>query len=414
MKKILAFSLIMVMVLISGCSSNAATGAQKLSSNNEIVETKEDTEPDDRFMEATADFAIELFKRSGTEEGNVLVSPVSVMFALGMTANGADNATLQEFEQVLGNGMTIDEINAYYSSYMKKLPDTKETKMSIANSIWFRDTDTFKVNEDFLENNEMYYKSDIYKAVFDKSTVKDINNWVDSKTDGMIDGIIEELNPDDIMILINAIAFDGEWVDVYEENQVHDTEFTDVSGSKLSVEGMYCSVGTYLEDESTTGFIKNYKNGYSFVALLPNVDISIDEYIADFTGEKYLNLVNNSIACEVNTMIPKFSYDFQMNASEALADMGLRSAFDAIAADFSRMGEDAGGDLYIGSVIHKTHIEMAEKGTKAGAATAVIMSDNAVAPMEIKNVHLDRPFVYAIVDNETNIPVFMGVLNTIE
>lgn len=414
MKKILSFILIFAMIFIPGCTAGSAISAERISGNLEIEEQAEDVDMDSKFIAATTDFAIELFKRSGTEGENVLVSPVSVMLALGMTANGAAGVTLEEFENVLGNGMTMAEINAYYRAYVKGLPTGKETKMSIADSIWFKDTKAFEIDEKFLVNNEMYYKADIYKAAFDKGTVKDINNWVESKTDGMIDKIIKELNPDDIMVLLNAISFDGEWVEFYEDNQVHDTEFTDASGNKQKVKGMYCSEYTYLEDDNTNGFIKHYKNGYSFVALLPDEEISIEDYIADFTGEKYLGLINNSVNCKVDTMIPKFSYDYSMNANDGLKDMGLVSAFDMNSADFSKMGAYDGGNLYVGSVIHKTHIEMGEKGTKAGAVTAVIMCGNAGMPEEVKEVRLDRPFVYAIIDDATNIPIFIGAVNSIE
>ena len=416
MKKILSLIMILAIILVTGCTTGNAISAEKVSSAREPEEQTGEVELDDKFTDATVDFAVELFKRSEAEGGNVLISPVSFMLALGMTGSGANGVTLEEFEKVLGNEMSMAELNAYYRAYVKGLPNSKETKMSIANSIWFKDTDAFQINENFLTNNEMYYKADIYKAAFDRGTVKDINNWVESKTDGMIDKIIEELNPDDIMLLLNAISFDGEWVEFYEDDQVYDTEFTDYSGNKQNVEGMYCSEYTYLEDENTTGFIKHYKNGYSFVALLPDEKIAIEDYIANFTGEKYLGLVNNSVNCKVDTMIPKFSYDYSMNANSILMDMGIENAFDRNNADFSKMGLYNGGtgNLYIGSVIHKTHIEMGEKGTKAGAVTAVIMCGNAAMPEEVKEVILDRPFVYAIVDDATNIPIFIGAVNSIK
>ncbi len=413
MKRIIAIVLIGVMVLAQGCTKELSIRAQKLSEDN--VGNKTDTvELKEEFINAASDFAAEFLKKSSDGDGNVLVSPVSVMLALGMTANGADGATLDEFEDVLGSGLTIEDINKYYFSYCESLPDTEKCRMSIANSIWINDTESFEADLEFLDKNTKYYNADIYKTVFDSRAVKDVNNWVEAKTGGMIDKIINELSEEDIMVLINAISFDGEWESVYEDNQVHDTYFTDAGGKEQKAEGMYCSVSTYLEDENTTGFVKKYKDGYSFVALLPDEDVSIDEYIEGFTGEKYLNLINNSTECEVNTMIPKFTYDFQLEADDALKAMGLQSAFDRAGADFSKMGEYDGGGLYIGAVIHKTHIEMAEKGTKAGAATAVIMCGNSMLPMETKTVYLDRPFVYAIVDNQTNIPVFVGALKTME
>lgn len=419
LKKLVAIFLSgLILVGVSGCS---AADKDKIQSDNlmDKVSVSDDNvtglEPDEAFQEATADFAVELLKHTDIENGNTLISPASIMFALGMTANGAKNDTLEAFEEVLGAGTDIELINQYYKKYADTILSSKEgAKLSVANSIWIRNMQNFEVNEDFLNNNAFYYKSAVYKAEFDSSTVEDVNKWVNDNTDGMIDKIIEKFNGNEVMMLINAIAFDAEWADAYEENQVRDIEFTKASGTTQTVKGMFSSEMTYLEDENTTGFIKAYKNGYSFVALLPEEGLSIEEYVNSLTGEKIQKLINGRENTEVKTMIPKFTYEYSISFKDGLSDMGLESAFES-GADFSGMlTEDTNMDLCIADVVHKTYIEMAEKGTKAGAATAVIMEENdAIILEEYKEVYLNRPFVYMIIDDELNTPIFIGTVSEI-
>ena len=356
------------------------------------------------------DFAIRLFKASNENGKNTLISPLSVLCALAMTANGAEEETLAQMEEVLG--MTTDELNLYLYSYLKNLPQGDKYKLSLANSIWFTEDERFTVNQDFLQTNADYYGADIYKAPFDKQTLKDINNWVKQNTDGMIPEILDQIPPEAIMYLVNALAFEAEWSEIYEKHQVKDGEFTKEDGTKQDVKFMYGSEGTYFEDEKATGFMKRYKGGkYAFVAMLPNEGVSVSEYIASLDGESLNALLANPQYGTVHTSIPKFETEYKVEMSEILQDMGMTEAFDMYNADFEGLGTSTGGNIYISRVLHKTFISVGEKGTKAGAATIVEMKDGAAGePTEPKEVYLDRPFVYMLVDCENNIPFFIGTM----
>ena len=341
---------------------------------------------------------------------NTLISPLSVLCALAMTANGAEEETLAQMEEVLG--MTTDELNLYLYSYMKNLPQGDKYKLSLANSIWFTEDERFTVNQDFLQTNADYYGADIYKAPFDKQTLKDINNWVKQNTDGMIPEILDQIPPEAIMYLVNALAFEAEWSEIYEKHQVKDGEFTKEDGTKQDVKFMYGSEGTYFEDEKATGFMKRYKGGkYAFVAMLPNEGVSVSEYIASLDGESLNALLANPQYGTVHTSIPKFETEYKVEMSEILQDMGMTEALDMYNADFEGLGTSTGGNIYISRVLHKTFISVGEKGTKAGAVTIVDMKNGAAAePTEPKEVYLDRPFVYMLVDCENNIPFFIGTM----
>ena len=356
------------------------------------------------------DFAVRLFQASAEGDANSLISPLSVLYALAMTANGADGKTLEEMESVLG--MTTQELNLYLYSYLNKLPQGEKYQLSLANSIWFTEDDRFTVNRNFLQANADYYGADIYEAPFNDATCKDMNNWVKEKTDGMIPGILDQLPPDGIMCLVNALAFDGEWSATYETHQVQEGTFTKEDGTKQEADFMYGEDRIYLEDEKATGFMKSYKGGkYAFVALLPKEGMSIAEYTDSLDGEVLHSLLSEPSYTTVRTAIPKFETEYAVEMSDILKTMGMPSAFDISTADFTGLGTSTAGNIYISQVLHKTFISVGENGTKAGAATAIIAADGAmIETEEPKEVYLDRPFVYMLIDCENSIPFFIGTM----
>jgi len=355
------------------------------------------------------EFSVKLFKESFEAEKNTLISPLSVISALAMTAGGADGNTLSQMEQVFG--MDKDTLDGYISSYVGGLPQGDKYKLNLANSIWLRDSSSFSPNGDFLQHNADYYGADIYEAPFDDSTVKEINSWVSDNTDGMIDSIIDRISADTIMYLINALAFDAEWEEIYEKYDVRDGDFTKEDGSKISVDFMYSTEGAYIADELAAGFIKYYAGRkYAFVALLPNEGVSVEEYISSLNGEKLNRMLTSPESATVWASIPKFETKYSVEMSDILSTLGMPDAFDSTLADFSGMGT-ADGNIYINRVIHKTFISVGEKGTRAGAATVVEMNCTSAAPIvEPKEVYLDRPFVYMLIDCENNVPFFIGAM----
>lgn len=380
--------------LMEGVTPNEVNALDKLSAQNADV----------------TDFAIRLFKASEESGKNTLISPLSVLCALAMTANGAEKETLEQMEALLG--ITTEELNLYLYSYMKNLPQDDKYKLSLANSIWFTEDERFTVNQDFLQTNADYYGADIYKAAFDNQTCKDINNWVKEKTDQMIPEILDEIPVNAIMYLVNALAFEAEWSEIYEKNQVRDGVFTKEDGTKQNADFMYGTESTYLEDEKAAGFMKYYTGSkYAFVAMLPNEGISVSEYIASLNSESVNALLTNPQHTTVHTAIPKFETEYAVEMSEILKTMGMAKAFDSDNAEFEGLGTSTAGNIFINRVIHKAFISVGEKGTKAGAATVVEMTDGAAAePQESKKIYLDRPFVYMLVDCENKIPFFIGTM----
>ena len=355
------------------------------------------------------DFALDLFKEASKDGENTLISPLSVLIALSMTANGAEGGTREQMESVLG--MSTEELNLYIRDHTAGLPQGEKYKLSIANSVWFKDEEGLSIKEDFLRTNEEYYGADIFKAPFNDETLKDINAWVNDKTDGMIPDVLDEIPAEAIMYLINALAFDAEWADQYSEGDVYDGKFTREDGSDVDVKMMRGEDGLYIEDERATGFIKFYDGlKYAFVALLPNEDISVSDYLSMLDGEELQAVLNDPLrGAEVHTSMPKFAVEYDVEMSSVLKNMGMVDAFDPSSADFSRLGQSERGNIFINRVIHKTFIEVGELGTRAGASTVVEMFPES-APMLVKQVDLDRPFVYMIIDWENKVPFFIGTM----
>ena len=364
---------------------------------------------------ALSDFGVRLMQECFADDKNVLISPLSVISALGMTANGAKEETYVQMEKVFR--MEIPVLNVFLKEYRENLPSGKKYKMNLANGIWFRDSGDFTANEDFLQTNETYYNAGLYKAPFDVSTKDQINAWVNKNTDGMIKSILNEIPIDAVMYLVNALAFDGEWQTIYNESRVHDKEFTTENGRKQNVTMMYSEEKAYLEDEQAQGFLKYYADRkYAFVGLLPKDGVTVGDYMTGLDGEALQNLLDNQVDVKVNAGIPKFKLEYDVEMSDVLKAMGMTDVFDPNSSNLSALGESANGNLYVSRVLHKTFIEVDERGTKAGAATAVeVKCESAMLePEEVKTVILDRPFVYMIIDCEKQVPIFIGTMMNME
>lgn len=403
MKRLIAVMLTLSL-LLCGCGISAAPdGVESLMEEIPARVVCLAEQPDNN-TEAT-DFAVVLFQNTAKDGENTLLSPLSVLSALAMTANGADGETLTQMENAMR--MTVDDLNAYLYAYM----DGQTDQLKLANSIWFTDSGSLSVNQDFLETNADYYQADIFKAPMNDDTLNTINSWVSKHTDGMIPEILDQISENAIMYLVNALAFEAEWPEIYEETSVRERTFTKEDGTEQTVELMYSTESFFLEDEFATGFIKYYKDGkYAFVALLPNEGVSVSDYVASLSGATLQEMLKNAQDTPVDAAIPKFEVEYSVEMSDVLKAMGMTDAFDMDAAVFSRMGTCTDGNLYISQVLHKAFISVAEQGTRAGAATVVEMVCGSAFIPDRKEVVLDRPFVYLLIDCEENLPFFIGTL----
>ena len=400
---IIAGSLIASTLTLSACQSEKSLETTDLMTGIKAA-SHETVKPDDAFKSAYDNFSVELLKKCFDGKSNTLISPLSVSSALTMTANGANGQTKDEMEKVLGSGIPLDELNKYLSSFSGSLTSGEDFKLRNANSIWFRDEENrLTVEKDFLQKNADYFGAAIYKRAFDNATCKEINNWVSEHTDGMIDKLLDNGDALSNIALINATAFNAVWETYYFDNFVEDGTFTDTNGNEQSATMLISEESEYINGDNCTGFIKKYKGGkYGFAAILPDSNVSISDFVGSLNGDKLFKMLQNTENANVVAKIPKFEYEYSAELSEALKALGMPTAFSD-SADFSGI---SGDKLLISDVLHKTKISVTEEGTRAVAATGVVMS---AAPDGDKQVILNRPFMYMILDNETMLPLFAGV-----
>lgn len=396
-----------------------------------VPETKTEPEPTTklRCLEAkefapplaycTADFGLRLFNEIQSEQKNPLISPLSVISALTMAGLGAESRTLEQITNALKQNP--EELALYLQSYMNSTEMTEG--ISLANSIWLNGT-RFYPKSTFISDCTQYLDAEVFSDPFNKSTVSKINSWITKKTDGEIKNVLDEVPANAMAYLINTVLFEAEWLNPYTSyTSVQNQTFTTEDGRKQNV-SMLCS--SHSSDAvftlgKTTGIFNSYTNGYSFVALLPDEGVSIKEAAESFTAKEFISTVADktsrshfkSTGTLYSVRLPKFEAECSYELRDALSKMGITDAF-CDKADFSKMGTSPEGYIYFSRALHKTHIALTEKGTKAGAATVMEFKAGSVMIDKIIQLYFDRPFLYAIVENETGMPVFFGAVTDFE
>ena len=352
-------------------------------------------------------------KEAGSGE-NILLSPLSVLTAMTMTANGAAGNTLKEMEDVLGGGLSVRDLDAYLAGYYRSLSESDSMTLKSANAIWISTDWEKEIKTEFLQTNVNYFDPAIRRAAFDSAALRDINEWVSMKTDKMIPKVLDDLDEDAVMVLLNALCFESKWADQFTSKNVRQATFTTEAGQEQKVDMMYAVETNYLrKDGLYEGFMKTYLDErYAFVALLPEKGTSLNDFLGMLNAETLAGLNETKSMESIEIGLPRFSYDFGRDLIPYLKTMGLTAPFGS-AADFSAMTGDP-EEISIGYVIHRTHIDVDSEGTRAAAVTAVVPTKAAAMPAPSRKVFLDRPFVYMLWDTKAGIPLFIGTVSSLK
>ena len=366
-----------------------------------------------QLLQTSNDFAFDIFKEVVSNEendDNLMISPLSISLALAMAYNGADHETKKDFEKVLHlNGLSVEEINQSYQNLINALLSVDpKVIMEIANSIWYRDT--FSVEDNFLSVNKTYYDAEVSGLNFtDPASVDIINQWVSDKTHEKIEKIVDQINPLDMMFLINAIYFKGTWKYEFDENDTHEAPFYDEKGNFLNNVQMMMIEGdfNYTSNDFSHAIELPYGQGnYSIIVMLPQSGVSIDSLVNNMNDDNWKIWMEGFYnRPDFDVFLPKFKFEFKKELKEVLAQLGMEIAFDPNGgADFSKINPSV--YLYISSVKHKTFIEVNEKGTEAAAVTSVTVGTNSIGPSN--EFRADHPFVFVIREKTTGAIMFMG------
>ena len=365
-----------------------------------------------KILEADKAFGFELFREvcNLSEEDNIMISPLSVSYALGMTYNGAAGTTLQAFNDVLHFGdLTTQEVNESYKDLMDQLIHLDDkVEFSIANSIWYRQG--FQVLPEFINTNEDYFNAAVKEIDFtDPQTVEVINQWIEDKTNDKIKDMLDQIPNDAMMYLINAIYFNATWKYEFEKGDTYQGDFNLVGGTKHQVDYMRVSGNfQYTSNEDFTAVELPYGDStFSMVVMLPSSGKKVSDLVTKLDVVHWDSWFDDSRFTGVQVDLPKFKYDFKGLLNDPLADLGLEVAFSELEADFTRINPD--GNLFISRIIHQTFIDVQEEGTEAAAATIVEISLTSIggggSPIYFK---ADKPFLYLIKENSTGAVVFIG------
>ncbi len=409
--------------LLSGCAQ--ASAAKELTAPKLSVTPSNSEEVNG----ALAGFGLELLKKSRDANGetamnsdmdhmpfSTLVSPLSVALALSMTANGAAGNTLAQFQDVLGGGVDLVELNTACAQLMADYQGLGgSTKCAIANSLWVDPEGQIK--DEFIGQCRGIYDAQVFSAqLSEPGIVKDLNSWVSQHTNKMIPEIIDQPFPEETAcLLVNALYLKNSWLSEFDPLSTHTMDFHHAGGPDSQVEYLrkFDTQLSYLQGKGAQGVVLPYDDGrLAFVAILPDLypdSPDFGQWLNNLEGNSLSQLINNrEDAIFLSFAMPKFSAEWKGNLEDTLPLLGLEDAFVPGAADFSSLGDSPEG-YYISQVIHATKIEVNEKGTEAAAATVVAAESGAAAPpQEGITLILDRPFLYGIVDLYTGVPLFLG------
>ena len=363
------------------------------------------------IIEADKAFGFELFQEvyNLSEEDNLMISPLSVSYALGMTYNGAAGTTLEAFRDVLHfEDLTDREVNETYKYLMNQLITLDDkVEFSIANSIWYRLG--FEVLSEFIATNQEYFDAAVEEIDFaDPQTVEIINQWIEDKTNGKIKDMLDFIPIDAVMYLINAIYFNAQWKYEFVKDKTYEDNFYLADGSGHPADYMVVNGNfNYTSNEDFSAVELPYGDStFSMVVMLPSGNKTVSDLVASLDAEHWDLWFDNSSMTGVQVELPKFKYGFKSLLNYPLCNLGLEVAFSD-AADFTRI-RPAGG-IFISRVIHQTFIDVQEEGTEAAAATIVELSRSVSEDTPVF-FRVYKPFLYVIKENSTGAVVFIGTV----
>lgn len=401
----LSLMMMLPVVLLGSCSKNLEDARLEavpitLNANEKSV------------VVASNQFAFNVFAKINNEaaDANVIISPLSISYALSMAQNGANGTTRQEMLNALAlSGLKYDEINATFKSLTATLLNVdSRVAVSVANSLWAENR--FAVKQPFIDILVSYYNAEARK--FDISnpaaSLSAINGWISNKTKGMIPEMMNKLSPDAVMLLINAICFEGKWQNRFDKADTKPEIFYKRDGTQVLVPTMrHLQTYKMMGGENFAMLELPYGQGnYAMDIILPNTGSMVDSIARSLTQDVFNGYLSSMFSHGVNVYLPRFKYGFGQGMVDVMKSLGMHKAFSPIYADFSNITDSE--QIFISDIQHKAFIETNEEGTKAAAATVVTFCYTSVEDGIPYEFRIDRPFIYIIRETTTNTILFMG------
>lgn len=406
--------LISIMSIFVACENN--DGETTSNERRDITLTSEEQV----VSEKCTDLAFNFFNQinlSETERPNWMISPLSLSYALSMLANGADNNTLNEIKAVLDfSNSTMDDVNNYNKRLTEALVKLdNQTQIGIANSIWL--DNEFPVLSEFVDINKEMFDAEVMNVeMAAPETPKNINQWCADKTNNYINEIFKEDETSEYKyILMNALYFKGSWSEKFDKEETQLEEFTNNEGKTSLVYMMNNTDDLYCKkyDNLSIAELPYGNKAYSMVIILPNEDETLDNVLSNCTDlrDKIDEFIINkskdieTYKREISLKLPRFELKYEKDVIETLKQMGMKDAFDAEKADFSKISSKL---TYITKAIQKTYLKVDEEGSEAAAVTVFGGMESSPGPSLTSKFHVNRPFAFLIKEESTGTILFMG------
>lgn len=363
----------------------------------------------------TAPFGFNLLRKCVREgkDQNFVASPLGLYCDLALVARGAYGQALAQINEVLGlpaDGTGVDSAEACEQLIKATTGDDLGVTLKMANSIWVAENQGFGLKASYVETARRHFDAEVFAENFsDSDTVKKMARWISEKTNAQIESIVDEIGPDIVMFLFNALDFKGKFRRQFDKTETRSATFKAPSGD-VAVRMMHSSGDTrYTENEDYEMVVLPFgeaKGRFALSVLLPREGKTISQVVQGLTANSFEQSLKQAEETEVELYLPKFELECESTMNKVLMELGMPDAFDAGKADFSRM---AHGNLFISEVKHKVRMRVDEEGAEAAAATSVSMGLESMSTAAM--FYANRPFVTIIADEATNTVVIAGVIN---
>ncbi len=378
--------------------------------DTDTVKMRELSPQEQVLVDGSNDFTFSLLGKLAdtASDESFFASPLSISMAFGMTLNGTDGETYEQMRDFFSHeGLSNEEINIAFRDLIDLLTRLDpQVRMEIANSIWYHRS--FEVLEEFLQTNAEYFDAEIADLDFnDPAAVDIINNWISDKTNGLIEEMIQQIDPEVILYLINAIYFKADWTVQFDPEDTREEQFTTGTGEQIEVPMMRVrDEFGYFENDDWQVVDLPYGNGdFSFTALLPADRDDPGAFAGSLIRQEFEAITSQIERDTVSVYMPRFEIDYKYeDIMSDLTSMGLTIPFSE-SADFARINPVE--DLFISDVLHRAVIKVDEEGSEAAAVTVIEIGRESVGPVEL-SIRLDRPFQFFIRENSSNTILFMG------
>lgn len=361
----------------------------------------------------------DLLRSFAGQPGNIVISPYSIGTAMAMVLSGARGDTQTEMHQVLRHGLPVADVDAanaqaleLLAAYNAKTADkpSATATLRIANALMLVNAAATLAPE-FEETIRKQYGSEIFKG----ATIDTVNTWVKDKTEGKIDRILERLNPNDSHVLLNAVYFKAPWASAFAPSATRDRPFTLVNGEEISVPTMSQQGAFAIAKSDGYAAIRlpYAVDGLSMTIVRPDDVVGLDKLIAGLNGAKtdsILQSLRDAQTRNVALSMPRFKFEFTADLIAPFKSLGMSKVFDPAQSDLSGLTGKPRSEAQstIDQIVHRAVIEVAEEGTEAAAATAVVVTTRAMRPDDVERFTIDRPFLFFITDDKTGAILFEG------